>query len=171
MLTACFLFYAIFFFSIPFSISFILFLFPFHFPFILFSFFSFSLSLSFPFLPPFPFLFIYSFSPIFPFLCVVRFLFLFTLYLFILSFSQLMKYDPLLTKSIHKDPKGSIQMVDGSPEGDVSIQAIRQWCAFHKSDKHSNSDCRAQQDSPTSTAQTSKKRPIGATKKEAKPRI
>ena len=77
---------------------------------------------------------------------------------------------PLLTKSIHKDPKGSIQVIDESPEGEVNIQAIRQWCAFHKSDKHSNSDCRAQQDSTTSTAQTSKKRPIGVTKKDNKPR-
>ena len=60
-------------------------------------------------------------------------------------------------------------MVEGSPKGDVSIQAIRQWCAFHKSDRHSDSDCRAQQDSATSTAQTLKKRPIGATEKDNKP--
>ena len=77
---------------------------------------------------------------------------------------------PLLTKSIHKDPKGSIQMVDGSPEGDVSIQAMRQWCAFQKSDKHSDSDCRAQQDSATSTTQTSKKLPKGVIKKDNRPR-
>ena len=60
-------------------------------------------------------------------------------------------------------------MVDGSPKGDVRIQAIRQWCAFHKSDKHSDLDCRAQQDSATSTAQTLKKRLKGATKKDNKP--
>ena len=60
-------------------------------------------------------------------------------------------------------------MVDGSPEGDVSMQAIRQWCAFHKSDKHSDSDCRAQQDSAISTAQTSKKRSMGAAKKDNEP--
>ena len=76
---------------------------------------------------------------------------------------------PLLTKSIHKDSKGSIQMFDGSLEGDVSIQAMRQWCAFHKSDKHPDSDCRAQQDSATSTTQTSKKRPKGAIQKDNRP--
>ena len=72
---------------------------------------------------------------------------------------------PLLTKSIHKDSKGSIQMVDGSLEGDVSVQAMHRWCAFHKSD----SDCRAQQDSATSTTQTSKKRPKGTIKEENRP--
>ena len=76
---------------------------------------------------------------------------------------------PLLTKSIHKDSRGSIQMVDSSLDGDVSIQAMRQWCAFHKFDKHSDSDCRAQRDSATSTTQTSKKHPKGAIKKENRP--
>ena len=60
-------------------------------------------------------------------------------------------------------------MVETLPEGNVNIQALRQWCAFNKSDKHSDSDCRAQQDTDTSTAQTPKKRPLGATKKD-KPR-
>ena len=53
---------------------------------------------------------------------------------------------PLLTKSIHNAPKGSIQMVETFPEESVSVLALRQWCAFHKSDNHSDSDCRAQQD-------------------------
>ena len=77
---------------------------------------------------------------------------------------------PLLTKSVHKALKGSIQMVETFPEGNVSIQALSQWCAFHKSDKHSDWDCRAQQDTATSTAQNPKKRPLGATKKDNKPR-
>ena len=77
---------------------------------------------------------------------------------------------PLLTKSIHKDSRGSIQMVDSSLEGKASVQAMRRWCSFHKSDKHSDSDCRAQQESATSSTSTAKKRPKGAIKrKESKP--
>ena len=68
---------------------------------------------------------------------------------------------PLLTKSIHRDLKGSIQMVDCSHDGAVSMHAILKWCAFHKSEKHSDSDCRAQQEPATSTTQTAKKRPKG----------
>ena len=79
---------------------------------------------------------------------------------------------PLLTKSIHRNPKGSIQMVDGPREVEASMHAIRKWCAFHKSEKHFDSDCRAQQDSATSTTQTSKKRPKGAIKRKTnKPSI
>ena len=78
---------------------------------------------------------------------------------------------PLLTKSIHKDPKGSIQMVDCSHDGEASVHAIRKRCAFHKSEKHSDFDCRAQQESATSTTQTSKKSPKGSVKrKTTKPR-
>ena len=78
---------------------------------------------------------------------------------------------PLLTKSIHRNPKGSIQMVDSSIEGEAIGQAIRKWCEFHKSEKHSDSDCRAQQESATSTTQTSKKRPKEAIKRKTnKPR-
>ena len=47
---------------------------------------------------------------------------------------------PLLTKSVHGSQNGSIQMPNSSQE-DESIQAIRQWCALHKTDKHSDSDC------------------------------
>ena len=75
---------------------------------------------------------------------------------------------PLLTKSIHNAPKGSIQMVDTTPVGDASIQALRQWCALHKFDKLSDSDCRAQQDTATNSAKA-KKQIIGA-KKDSKPR-
>ena len=56
-------------------------------------------------------------------------------------------------------------MVETFPEGNVSIQTLPQWCALHKSDKHSDSDCTAQ---ATSTANTSKKQPIGA-RKDSKP--
>ena len=71
---------------------------------------------------------------------------------------------PLLTKSIHEDPKGSIQMVNCSNDGASSMHAIHKWCAYHKSEKHSDSDCTAQQDSAISTNQTSKKCPNGAVK-------
>ena len=66
---------------------------------------------------------------------------------------------PLLTKSVHKDPKGSIQMVECSTDGAASMHAIKRWCAYHKSEKQSDSDCRAQQESATSTTQTTKKVP------------
>ena len=58
----------------------------------------------------------------------------------------------LQTKLIHCSQKGSIQMLNASSEDNVSIQAIRQWCALHKSDKHSDSDCHAQQDVASSSA-------------------
>ena len=64
---------------------------------------------------------------------------------------------PLLTKSIHNAPMGSIQMVEESPEGDVSIQAVRQWCSLHKMDKHSDSECRVQQETVASSTKAPKK--------------
>ena len=71
-----------------------------------------------------------------------------------------------LSRSPHSHHKGSIQVIDSSAE-DVNIQAIRQWCALHKTDKHSDSNCRAQQESAQSNV--AKKRPTGA-KKPTKPR-
>ena len=71
-----------------------------------------------------------------------------------------------LSRSPHSNPKGSIQVIDSSAE-DANIQAIRQWCALHKTDKHSDSNCRAQQESAQSNV--AKKRPTGA-KKPTKPR-
>ena len=72
---------------------------------------------------------------------------------------------PLLTKSIHGSPRASIQMLGTSEEDNVSIQAIKQWCALHKSDKHSDTDCRAQQD----TALSSAKKRTTVAKKEVSP--
>ena len=71
---------------------------------------------------------------------------------------------PLMTKSTNGNRL--IQMLESSPE-EESIQAIRRWCALHKSDKHSDSDCRAQQESTPPTA--AKRRPTGD-KKVGKPR-
>ena len=71
---------------------------------------------------------------------------------------------PLMTKSINDNR--SIQMLQSSPK-EESIQAIRRWCALHKTDKLSNSDCRAQQESTPPTA--AKRRPTGD-KKVSKPR-
>ena len=52
-----------------------------------------------------------------------------------------------LTKPSHGSHKGSsIRVIDSSLE-DVRIQAIRQWCALHKTNKHSDNNCRAQQES------------------------
>ena len=41
---------------------------------------------------------------------------------------------PLMTRSIHGSHKGSIQMIESSPE-DENIQVIRRWCALQKTDK------------------------------------
>ena len=72
-----------------------------------------------------------------------------------------------LSRPSHSAHKGSsIQVIDSSTE-DVNIQAISQWCALHKTDKHSDSNCRTQQESAPSNA--AKKRPTGA-KKPNKPR-
>ena len=71
---------------------------------------------------------------------------------------------PLMTKSISGNR--SIQMLESSPEEEC-IQAIRRWCALHKTDKHSDSDCRAQQESTPPIA--AKRRPTGY-KKVNKPR-
>ena len=71
---------------------------------------------------------------------------------------------PLMTKSISGNR--SIQMLESSPE-EESIQAIRRWCALHKTDKHSDSNCRAQQESTPPTA--AKRQPTGD-KKVSKPR-
>ena len=71
---------------------------------------------------------------------------------------------PLMTKWINGNR--SIQMLESSPE-EESIQAIRQWYALHKTDKHSDSDCHAQQESTPPTA--AKRRPTGD-KKVSKPR-
>ena len=75
----------------------------------------------------------------------------------------------LLAKPSHSGHKGSsIQVIDSSAE-DVKIQAIRQWCALHQTDKHSDSNCQAQQESTQQSAtNTAKRRPAGA-KKPSKP--
>ena len=71
---------------------------------------------------------------------------------------------PLMPKSVHG--KGSILMLE-PPSEEESIQAIRWWCALYKTDKHSDSDCRAQQESTPPIA--AKRRPTGD-KKGSKPR-
>ena len=76
---------------------------------------------------------------------------------------------PLQTKSIHNVPMGSINMVDDLPDGDHSILTLRQWCSLHKSDKHSDSDCRVQKETTASSGKQPKKRPP-TTKKDIKPR-
>ena len=73
---------------------------------------------------------------------------------------------PLMTRSLHGGPQGSIHVLESSI-GDESIQAIRRWCALHKTDKHSDSDCRAQQESAPPIA--AKRRSAGG-KTVSKPR-
>ena len=79
--------------------------------------------------------------------------------------------NPLTVKSSLRNPKGFIQMIDKGKEEAAAIQAMRKWCALHKTDKHSNTDCRAQKESTTGVATTWKKRLKGAEKrKSARPR-
>ena len=67
-----------------------------------------------------------------------------------------------LTKLSHGGHKGSsIQVIDSSLE-DVAIQEIRLWCTVYKTDKHSDSNCRAQQESTPPDA--TKRWPAGAKK-------
>ena len=78
--------------------------------------------------------------------------------------------NPLHTKS-SRSPRGQIQMLDTQGDTPATIQVIRKWCTLHKTDKHSNNDCRAQKETaPSTTKTTSKKRPKGSDKRKAKPR-
>ena len=77
--------------------------------------------------------------------------------------------NPLNTKS-SKNPRGHIQMIE-TPDTPATIQVIKKWCSLHKTDKHSNADCRAQKETtPSSTKAAAKKRPKGSEKRKAKPR-
>ena len=53
-------------------------------------------------------------------------------------------------------------MIDNSEDNAATVQAIHKWCALHKTEKHSNADCRAQRELATSSTATSKKCPKGA---------
>ena len=76
----------------------------------------------------------------------------------------------LNTKS-SKNPRGHIQMIETPEDTPAMVQVIRKWCTLHKTDKHSNVDCRAQKETTSSSSATaSKKRPKGPEKRKAKPR-
>ena len=77
--------------------------------------------------------------------------------------------NPLNTKSSMKNPRGSIQMIETPEDTAATVQATRKWCALHKTEKHSNADCRAQKECNTNTTATSKKRPKGTRKRKARP--
>ena len=78
--------------------------------------------------------------------------------------------NPLNTRSSLRNPRGSLQMIDMPEDDAVTIQTIKKWCTLHKSDKHSNADCRAQKESAANSASTIKKRPKGKEKRKTKPR-
>ena len=79
--------------------------------------------------------------------------------------------NPLNTRSSLKNPKGSLQMIETPEDEAATIQTIKKWCALHKSDKHSNAECRVQKESAAnSTTATTKKRPKGKDKRKTKPR-
>ena len=77
--------------------------------------------------------------------------------------------NPLNTKS-PRNPKGSIQMIETPENNATTVQVIRKWCTLHKTENHSNADCRAQKESATNNTTTSKKRPKGKIKRKSKPR-
>ena len=79
--------------------------------------------------------------------------------------------NPLNTKS-SKSPRGHIQMIE-TQDSPATIQVLKKWCSLHKTDKHSNSDCRAQKEtapSGSSSKTAAKKRPKGSEKRKTKPR-
>ena len=78
--------------------------------------------------------------------------------------------NPLNARSSLRNPRGSLQMIDTPDEDAATIQAIKKWCTLHKTEKHSNADCRAQKESTTNNATATKKRPKGKEKRKAKPR-
>ena len=62
-------------------------------------------------------------------------------------------------------------MMDNPEDEAATVQAIRKWCALHKTEKHSNADCQAQKETTNSNAKASKKRPKGAKEQRSvKPR-
>ena len=77
--------------------------------------------------------------------------------------------NPLNTKST-KNPRGHIQMIETSEDSAATVQVIRKWCTLHKTDKHSNADCRTQKETTTSTTTASKKHPKGTEKRKTKTR-
>ena len=58
-------------------------------------------------------------------------------------------------------------MMDAPEEDAATIQAIQKWCALHRTEKHSNADCRAQKEA-ANNASPSKKRPKGKDKRKQK---
>ena len=78
--------------------------------------------------------------------------------------------NPLNTKS-SKNPRGHIQMIETPEDTAATVQVIRKWCTLHKTDKHSDADCRAQKEATnTSTTAPAKKRPKGTEKRKTKTR-
>ena len=64
-------------------------------------------------------------------------------------------------------------MIDVPDDVEATVQALKKWCTLHKTDKHSNGDCRAQKEltaNNTATTTTPKKRPKGKEKRKTKPR-
>ena len=78
--------------------------------------------------------------------------------------------NPLDTRSSHRNPRGSLQMIDVPEDTAATVQTIKKWCTLHKSDRHSNADCRVQKESAANNASTTaKKRPKGKEKRNTKP--
>ena len=79
--------------------------------------------------------------------------------------------NPLNTRPPSRSLKGSLQMIDIPEDAAATVQTIRKWCTLHKTDRHSNADCRVQKESATNNATTTaKKRPKGKEKRKTKPR-
>ena len=79
--------------------------------------------------------------------------------------------NPLDTRTSSRNPRGSLQMIEVPEDTAATVQTIRKWCTLHKTDRHSNADCRVQKESTANNAATtSKKRPKGKEKRKTKPR-
>ena len=80
--------------------------------------------------------------------------------------------NPISARTSSRNPRGSLQMIDVPDDVEATVQTLKKWCTLHKTDKHSNVDCRAQKEltANNTTTTTPKKRPKGKEKRKTKTR-
>ena len=80
--------------------------------------------------------------------------------------------NPISVRTSSRNPRGALQMIDIPDDVEATVQALKKWCTLHKTDKHSNVDCRAQKEltANNTTTTTPKKRPKGKEKRKTKTR-
>ena len=78
--------------------------------------------------------------------------------------------NPINVRTSSRVPRGALQMIDIPDDVEATVQSLKKWCTLHKTDKHSNVDCRAQKELTANTTTTPKKRPKGKEKRKTKTR-